>query len=240
MISNIPLLVLAGGFGTRLNSVLDKKPKSLAPIGSSIFLKELIKNWKKQGISIFIFLLHHEHTQILDFLNGNEAELFEGVNYDFVIEQEPLGTGGSIANAVKVKNISVPFFVANSDTWLTSAIPSLYRVGPNAISLTHVDDVGRYGAVTTNADGLVQAFNEKCNMDAGNQINAGTYFFEPSLFFGKQGSFSLETHTLFNLAASGKLKSAEALGQFHDIGVPEDYFNFVDLFLMNKVLYHES
>ena len=62
------LLVLAGGFGTRLHSVVAEVPKALAPIGSVPFLQLQIDHWKTQGINSFVFLLHHD--QIVFFAFG--------------------------------------------------------------------------------------------------------------------------------------------------------------------------
>ena len=59
-----PLLVLAGGFGTRLRSIVNEVPKPLAPVNGSPFLKYLIKNWLRQGVREFIFLLHFEAEKI--------------------------------------------------------------------------------------------------------------------------------------------------------------------------------
>lgn len=58
------LLVLAGGFGTRLKSLVSDLPKPLAPVEDKSFLEYLIYNWPDQGVSQFIFLLHYEANKI--------------------------------------------------------------------------------------------------------------------------------------------------------------------------------
>ena len=62
---NIDLLVLAGGFGTRLKSILPNTPKVMAPICKKPFLYYQIENWSNQGIKSFNFLLHYEADQII-------------------------------------------------------------------------------------------------------------------------------------------------------------------------------
>ena len=62
------MLVLAGGFGTRLQSVLANVPKALAPIGDTTFLHLQIEHWIAQGLRSFVFLLHHQAEQIITFL----------------------------------------------------------------------------------------------------------------------------------------------------------------------------
>ena len=68
------LLVLAGGFGTRLKSVVNNVPKALAPVGSVPFLQLQIEHWYAQGIREFCFLLHHQADKIFTFLLGNFFE----------------------------------------------------------------------------------------------------------------------------------------------------------------------
>ena len=62
------LLVLAGGFGTRLKSVVSSVPKPLAPIMGRPFLNFQMENWTSQGITDYIFLLHYEAKKIIDFI----------------------------------------------------------------------------------------------------------------------------------------------------------------------------
>src|SRR6476469_7755968 len=85
-------IVLAGGLGTRLRSVVPDLPKCMAPVSGKPFLAHLIHYYKTQSISNFIFSLVYKHEYILSFLE-NESGL---VSYDYVIEEEPLGTGGAI------------------------------------------------------------------------------------------------------------------------------------------------
>ncbi len=66
------LLVLAGGFGTRLQSVVSQVPKALAPVVGVPFLHLQIEHWKSQGIRSFGFLLHHQAELIIGFLQSNE------------------------------------------------------------------------------------------------------------------------------------------------------------------------
>ena len=101
-----PILVLAGGFGTRLKSVVSDVPKPLAPVCGKPFLIYLIENLASQGAKDFVLLLHYEADLIIslvsEFLEHNNAY---GITITSIVEDKPLGTGGSIMNAVDTLNI---------------------------------------------------------------------------------------------------------------------------------------
>ena len=102
------LVVLAGGFGTRLRSVVSDVPKPLAPVAGQPFIVHLIDHWVNQGVVDFIFLLHYEAEKIKRVLNElSGRDEFFGVTFRFVVETTPLGTGGAILNAIDCFGISV-------------------------------------------------------------------------------------------------------------------------------------
>ena len=84
------MLILAGGFGTRLSGLVNKVPKPLAPINGVPLLKIQIDHWVKQGQKNFIFLLHYKAEQIIEFLIKQSVNLGDGIVIDWVIEREPL------------------------------------------------------------------------------------------------------------------------------------------------------
>ena len=97
-----PLIVLAGGFGKRLRTVVSNVPKPLAPVGGRPFINYLIDNWINQGVTDFIFLLHFEADKIIQQLNELSLQLPNSqVRFRFLVEEVPLGTGGAILNAIQ-------------------------------------------------------------------------------------------------------------------------------------------
>jgi NDP-sugar pyrophosphorylase family protein len=86
------LLVFAGGFGTRLRSAVSDVPKPMAPVGDCPFLHYQIKNWIRQGVKSFIFLLHYEADTIIDYLTSERQGLFKSCDLEWLVEPEPLGT----------------------------------------------------------------------------------------------------------------------------------------------------
>ncbi len=222
------LLVLAGGFGTRLRPTVLDVPKALAPVNDEPFLKFQMDSWISQGIKDFIFLLHFEAQLIINFLESwNQLNLNSGINIRYLIEEKPLGTGGSVANAVKHFNLTSSFLVANADTWLDSGVMSLAQSTAPAIAITQVPDASRYGSVTFDKSLLVTAFVEKQRDNKISWINAGLSHLKPDLFSSWAGEqASLENLYFVELADKKNLLAVQVDDNFVDIGVPEDYHRF--------------
>lgn len=221
------MLVLAGGFGTRLEPVVPDLPKALAPVNGVPFLGLLMQRWINQGLSDFTFLLHHRSDQLISFLDVQKTLIPAHVHVNWVVEPKPLGTGGSIANAVSKLNLIDDFLVANADTWLDSGVDKLMEVEPPAVLVAYKFDTGRYGRIESGRDGLVLQINEKCSIKSAGWVSAGVYKFSPNMFqFMANTAFSLERGFLKNLVEKNMLKSVPILEDFVDIGVPADYQNF--------------
>jgi D-glycero-alpha-D-manno-heptose 1-phosphate guanylyltransferase len=222
------LLVLAGGFGTRLHSLFSEIPKPMAPIGNIPFLSMQIENWKKQGVKSMSFMLHHMSEQIIDFLISQRLHSLNGLEVDWLVEPIPMGTGGAIANAVHQLNIEGDFLVINADTWLGDGILSVYEESAPAIGVKKVRVISRFGHVLIDPDGFVSSLSEKNNIEVEDGwINAGLVKVSSKEFDSWNGSpFSLERVTLPALANAGRLKAVKLKGDFIDIGIPEDYYRF--------------
>ena len=222
------LFVLAGGFGTRLSSLVSDVPKPLAPVAGRPFLTYLIKNWVAQGVQDFVFLLHYEAWQIQELLNKiSDYPEFSDINFTCVVEDIPLGTGGSILNALKQLEIKESILITNADTWLESGILALSREATNVIASVGVANCQRYGALTFDGD-KVAGFMEKSKMKGSGYVNAGLYHLDPNVFesFEFGSCFSLEEDIFPDLVSSNELRSIKLSGKFSDIGVPDDYLDF--------------
>ena len=221
------LLVLAGGFGTRLQHLGLGMPKALAPVGSSPFLELQINNWLNQGITSFVFLLHHQADQIEKYLLSIKNDLLAGCELSIVIENTALDTGGAIANAVRELSLNEDFLVANADTWLEAGIAELGRSPGPTVAVLQVDDASRFGLVNFDDRGFVQSFVEKDQCQTMGWINAGLYRFNTDLFLAQdKAKFSIERDVLPLLAIDTKLIAAKIESNFIDIGVPNDYYRF--------------
>lgn len=222
------LFVLAGGFGTRLRPLVSDVPKPLAPVAGRPFLMHLIDNWVAQGVKEFVFLLHHEAARFQELLNNiSDYPEFSGVNFRWIVEGTPLGTGGSVLNAIKELGIKESFLIANADTWLQSGIADLSGEAPNIIASVGVPNCQRYGALKFDGDRLI-AFVEKSRVQGWGYVSSGLYHLHPNVFdsFEVGSFFSIEEDVFPGLVLSGQLRSIELSTEFIDIGVPEDYLNF--------------
>ena len=83
------LLVLAGGFGTRLQSVVSDVPKALAPVGNVSFLYLQLEHRIAQGVRSFVFLLHHQADLIIGFLKEEQIGLLKDCEIQWLVEPTP-------------------------------------------------------------------------------------------------------------------------------------------------------
>ena len=221
------LLVLAGGFGTRLQSVVSDVPKALAPVGNVSFLYLQLEHWIAQGVRSFVFLLHHQADLIIGFLKEEQIGLLKDCEIQWLVEPTPMDTGGAIAYAVEQLHLSGDFLVTNADTWLGTGIQELWQAGSPSMAVVKVADAGRYGNVQFDDVNLISAFKEKSTTAGAGWINAGLCQLHAELFIEwNHEPFSLERIIFARLAAQGKLKAVPLQTNFIDIGVPEDYFRF--------------
>ncbi len=221
------LLVLAGGFGTRLRSVVSDVPKPLAPVMGQPYLHYMMDNWRAQGITRFTFLLHHQAELMKGFLQTLQAtEDYSGCHITCLVEPQPMGTGGAIAYAVRELQLSGAFLTANADTWLSHGVGQVSAVTAPALAMVHVADSERYGRVMAEK-GRVLCFEEKQAGTKPGWINAGLYHLAAGLFANWGGQpFSLERDLFPKLVINGELSAVSLDSEFIDIGIPADYFRF--------------
>lgn len=221
------LLVLAGGFGTRLKSAIADVPKALAPVGDVPFLLLQIENWLAQGLSEFTFLLHHQSDQIVAFLQAQQTGLLKSCQVNWLIEPTPMNTGGALAHAVKTLNLKDDFLMTNADTWLGNGIREMLHSPAPAMAVVNLLDVSRYGQVHFDCQQRVTAFAEKNGRCDAGWINAGLCHLNAELFRNWDGHpFSLERDLFASLVKSHRLSAVPLKTEFIDIGVPGDYHRF--------------
>ena len=221
------LLVLAGGFGTRLKTAIANVPKALAPIGDIPFLQLQIEHWLAQGLRKFTFLLHHQADQVIDFLKVQQAGLLEGCQVDWLVEPVPMDTGGAIAHAVKTCDLKGDFLMTNADTWLGGGVAEMIKSTAPAMAVVKLTDVSRYGQVNFDHDLRVTVFAEKNAQSFEGWINAGLCRLNVELFQNWDGQpFSLERDLFAMLVQNHRLTVVQLQTDFIDIGVPADYHRF--------------
>lgn len=221
------MLILAGGFGTRLKSVISEVPKPMAPVAGRPFLAYLLDHWVGQGIRRFVLSTGHLASVVESYF-GNA---YGGAQIAYVREQSPLGTGGALRLALDVAVwSSETAVVANGDTWFPISLQRLCddaerQQNPFTLALKEIAENERYAGITLSADGKVESFGVRSTGTC--HINGGCYLFNVGAIrkelSGMPSSFSLENDFLVPFAARGLVGASIQDQPFLDIGVPEDY-----------------
>ncbi|AEA34633.1 D-glycero-D-manno-heptose 1-phosphate guanosyltransferase [Hippea maritima] len=212
-------IVLAGGLGTRLRSVVSDVPKPMAPINDKPFLEYILEFLNNQNIKKVILSVGYKWEVIKDYF----GDKYKDIELVYNIEKEQLGTGGAIKDSLRLtKNDEV--YVLNGDTFFDVDLSKM-KLDSNLIeiALKEMKDFDRYGVVEIDEDGYIQNFKEKSYYNQG-FINGGIYLLKREIFddFNLPKKFSFEEfleNNFQNLKAKGKVFNS----YFIDIGIPEDY-----------------
>jgi len=215
-------VILAGGKGTRLGSLSENCAKPMQKIGQKPFLENLIWNLKRHGFSRFTLLLGYKASSIVDYF-GNGSNI--GVTIDYVIESEPLGTGGALALAFAQNKLDETFLFCNGDTIFDFNYNDLLCLTLNSsalvgLSLRCVDDASRYGSVEL-AGTTVTKFFEKSYAASG-LISGGVAVIKKEMAsLIPNVACSLEVDIFPSLVAKQMMCGRAYEGFFLDIGLPE-------------------
>lgn len=225
----IDVVILCGGKGSRLNPVLQDKPKALAPIGDKTFLDILLHHLFESGFRRFILCVGHLKDQII-----NHPFLVKNCSIIFSQEFLPLGTGGGVQNAQKhIK--SNPFLVLNGDSICKvdfDKFINFHFISKSLVSIVvssnqNKSDVGR---VLLDSQSRIKNFTEKPKHPRGFLSN-GIYLMRKNVFklMPKKDAFSLELDFfpgLANQMCFGFVTENAAL----DIGTPQRYKQAIKIF----------
>lgn len=175
---NLPVVIMAGGKGTRLKPLTNVLPKPLIPIGEKTILETIMDQFEKIGCENFYMSVNYKSNMIRYYLD----QLDRTYNVDFFEETMPLGTIGSVS-LLKGK-IDTPFFVSNCDIIIEQDFRDVYDYHiNNQNELTIVTAVKSiripYGVIETGEDGLLKGLKEK--PETTYSINTGLYILNPNL-----------------------------------------------------------
>jgi D-glycero-alpha-D-manno-heptose 1-phosphate guanylyltransferase len=215
-------IILAGGLGTRLSSVLPDLPKPMAPIAGRPFLSYLIEFLRTCGILRVVLSVGYRNEAICRFFGSSYA----GLKLVYSVEEEPLGTGGALLRSLPCIQ-EQHAFVLNGDTFLRldyTGMAASLKDNPGAhlaVALRHVADAARYGRAVV-ARGRIQGFEARGAAGPG-LINAGCYLIARDIFdrFPMPPKFSWEKE--FLEPRSNEVQPVAFLSDapFIDIGIPE-------------------
>jgi NDP-sugar pyrophosphorylase family protein len=217
-------IILAGGEGKRLRSVVKDIPKPMAPVKGIPFLEYLILQLKKQNINDVIFSTGYKGDIIKSyFQDGDNWD----INIEYSEEDKPLGTGGALRKAGELID-DEQFIVMNGDSFFDIEFKQLIsfheeKQAVATISLAYAETIERYGHVEIGNGGEITKFIEKGNSVSAGHVNGGIYILNSELINKiPLGQVSLETEVLPNLINRG-LFGMKFKSFFIDIGKPEEY-----------------
>ncbi len=225
--SDLDVVILCGGRGTRLGALSATTPKPLLPIAGRPFLLHLLMRLQGEGFTRVILAAHYLAEQFRAFIQAQQSLMPE---MELLVEPRPLGTGGALRYAAESVRSST-FVALNGDSWIAQPLaPVLEDHTQHARVFTGVvipaaqvtGGASAKGVWRIGADRTVQGFitQEQATND---WVNAGLYLLDRAFVRSwPLGAYSLEQHfaTLLRGKAAGVFYSAERL---LDIGTPACY-----------------
>lgn len=216
-------IILAGGRGTRLRSVVHDIPKPMALVNDRPFLTYILDNLSKQNFENVILSVGFKKNYIKSYFGFK----YKNLNIEYSEESSPLGTGGALKKAML--KIPTDCFIFNGDTYLELdfgdfKVKTIKNNSNFGIALSEVENEDRYGECLIDDLGLIRKFNEKKFISKG-LINAGVYYLanKESLRFPLENKFSFENDILVKLVNSERVFGYAKTTNFIDIGIPADY-----------------
>ncbi len=217
-------IVLAGGLGTRLRGSIGDYPKCMAPVNGQPFLYYILNYLQEQGCTRLILSLGYKHEVISDWLKTQHRPLA----IDYVIEPEPLGTGGGILLAMTAAR-EEDILILNGDTFFAIDLAALYHYHKQqkaaaTLALKPMQNFERYGVVQCDAAQCITSFEEKKYREQGN-INGGIYVVNKAYLLSKglPEKCSFEKDFFEAYVAEKQFYGYTSTAYFIDIGIPADY-----------------
>lgn len=231
ILSGIPAIILAGGKGSRLRSVVSDRPKVLADVDGRPYLAYLLDRFKALGVPEVILSTGYMADMVEDVIGHDH----DGMPIKYAREDSPLGTGGGAVLAAAATS-GDKVLVLNGDSWCEADLEKFVASVPKdcdvGMMLTRVPDVSRYGAVTLDDDGMVTSFREKGSDVGAGVINAGVYLISRSrlLSYPKEKTISMEQDIFPELVEKNLVYGHSVDAHFIDIGTPESYARVLSFF----------
>ena len=226
---DLPVVIMAGGKGTRLKPITNVIPKPLVPIGEKTILETILDQFEEIGCTKFYMSVNYKADMMKYYL----SQLEHKYDVEFFQEDKPLGTIGSVS-LLKGK-INTPFFVSNRDSINEQDYRDVYdyHVG-NHNDLTIVTMVKSfkipYGVIETGADGLMTALSEK--PDLTYQVNTGVYILNPSCIEEiPEGEFFHITHLMEKIKNRGGRVGCFPVSEhaWRDMGEWPEYLRMINV-----------
>lgn len=222
---HLTVIILAGGYGTRLRAVVKDVPKPMAPINGRPFLEFQLLFLEQSGFQNVVIATGYKAEVIRDHF-GHE---FRSLKLRYSHEDEPLGTGGGLIKAAGLVRPVEPLFVMNGDTFFPISLADMldshqHTKADITMAMANTPERGRYSSFDIAPNRRLSLGSDCTSVHK----SAGTYLFSPEMVADLQArrverlSFEDDLTPLF-LDADRHLFAYVADVPFIDIGVPEDY-----------------
>jgi len=219
-----PVLLMAGGFGKRLHSLTKHKPKPLLNIGKSPILETILEQFIKAGFSNFFITLHYKADMIKNFFGNGDKW---GVKIEYIYENKPLGTAGSLG--LLPKNLdNLPIIVMNGDVLTTIPFEKLLdfhseQGGQATVCVREYDFQVPFGVVATEGSKVMKIEEKPVHSFF---VSAGIYVLDPSIIKNIEPDVYIDMpHFLTDLIESGSELSAFPIHEYWmDIGREDDFY----------------
>lgn len=226
----LPVVIMAGGKGTRLKPITNVIPKPLIPVGDKTILEEIMDQFEGIGTKKFYMSVNYKADMMEYYL----SQLGHKYDIEFFMEDKPLGTIGSVA-LLKGK-ITTPFFVSNCDILIDQDYRDVYEYHQNNHNdITIVTAIKSfripYGVIETGEDGLMTGLKEKPEQTY--MINTGVYILNPELIDEiPEGEFFHITHLMEKVKARGGRVGCFPVSEnaWRDMGEWPEYLKMIKVF----------
>jgi D-glycero-alpha-D-manno-heptose 1-phosphate guanylyltransferase len=219
----ISAIVLAGGFGTRLAAVSGGVPKPMVEVAGRPFIEHVLDLLLEAGVDRVFLAVSYRWEILRDRL----GESYRGASLVYSVESEPLGTGGAILKCFQGYHLERAL-ILNGDTLFRVNLAELLAAHMReraliTMALRRLQNTARYGVVTCDATGRIEAFHEKSGARPG-LINGGIYVIERAALdrVPVPAKFSFERDFLQQQVAVLRPLAVTSDAYFIDIGIPED------------------
>lgn len=225
---NSDVLILAGGKGTRLQSVVSDRPKVMAEVRGRPFLERAIDMLVRHGFRRVILSVGYLKNHVIDHFRTYKPLGRGDIQIVFSEEDMPLGTGGGVKRAKDLIRTD-HFFVMNGDQIMTPPFDHFYRAHREKDALVSIllgkkSDASVYGRVDVGEDGWIRSFREKDGVQSEGLVNVGVYLMKKDAFnhMPQEDAFSIEYH-FFPFVLDKRCHGFVMNEDFLDIGTPERY-----------------
>ena len=226
---NLPVVIMAGGVGSRLAPLTNIYPKPLIPIGEKTIVESIMDKFVNYNCHDFFISVNYKADTIknyFEFINNKEY------NVSYFQEDKPMGTAGSL-RLLKNK-INTTFFVSNCDILIDEDYANILEYHKtNKNELTVVAAVKTfsipYGTIITGENGLLKSIEEKPTLSF--KINTGLYILEPTLFDDIPDEFFHITHLMEKLKSQGRRVGVYPISQndWRDMGDWSEYLKLINV-----------